>query len=49
MSMLLTEEYLAWGIRKEDTKLLNQANDYLKQLKSDGSLNRMIEKWIPLE
>ena len=49
MTMLLTEEYLAWGIRKDDTELLNQANDYLKQLKSDGSLDKLIKKWIPLE
>lgn len=29
---LLTEEYLAWAIRKEDVQLLKSANSFLKPL-----------------
>jgi polar amino acid transport system substrate-binding protein len=44
---LATEEYLAWGIRKEDSKLLSQANAFLEDLKEQQELQRMIRTWIP--
>ena len=44
---LATEEYIAWGIRKEDTELLNQANAFLADLKNKQQLQRMIRTWIP--
>jgi polar amino acid transport system substrate-binding protein len=44
---LATEEYLAWGIRKEDTELLQQANAYLQSLKDKNELHRMIRTRIP--
>ncbi len=44
---LLTEEYLAWGIRKEDTALLEAANEFVSTLKNDGRLKSMAEQWIP--
>ncbi len=44
---LATEEYMAWGIRKEDTELLNQANAFLADLKNKQQLQRMIRTWIP--
>jgi len=44
---LATEEYLAWGIRKEDTLLLNQANTFLQSLKDNQQLQQVIRKWIP--
>lgn len=45
---LLTEEYLAWAIRIEDTALLTAANNFLKKSKEDGTLGPMIQRWIPL-
>ncbi len=44
---LATEEYLAWGIRKEDSELLNQANTFLEGLKDSQQLPEMIRTWIP--
>jgi polar amino acid transport system substrate-binding protein len=44
---LLTEEYLAWGIRKDDTALLESANKFIEQMKKEGKLMPIIKKWIP--
>ena len=44
---LLTEEYLAWGIRKNDVELLASANTFLETLKDDGRLNIIVNRWIP--
>ena len=44
---MATEEYLAWGNRKEDTALLNQANQFLDELKRTEQLPQMIRTWIP--
>jgi polar amino acid transport system substrate-binding protein len=44
---LATEEYIAWGIRKEDGELLNQANAFIADLKSKQQLQRIIRTWIP--
>ena len=43
----LTEEYLAWGVRKEDQELLMDVNSILKQWKLDGTLNEVLRKWLP--
>lgn len=45
---LLTEEYLAWGLRREDTALLKSANAYLADLKRDGRLKTIVHRWMPL-
>ena len=44
---LLTEEYLAWGIRKNDVELLESANTFIKTLRNDGRLNSIVNRWIP--
>jgi len=44
---LATEEYIAWGIRKQDSELLDQANAFIADLKSKQQLQRMIRTWIP--
>lgn len=44
---LLTEEYLAWAVKKNDTALLRQANEFLKTYKADGRLDSSLRKWIP--
>ena len=44
----LTDEYLAWGIRKNDRELLNSANRFIDTIRQDGKLNSMIKRWIPL-
>ena len=46
---LLTEEYLAWGIRKNDIELLNSANRFIDTYKREGKLNSIIIRWIPFK
>jgi polar amino acid transport system substrate-binding protein len=43
----LNEEYLAWGIRKNDIELLNSANRFLDTYKREGRLKSIISRWIP--
>jgi ABC-type amino acid transport substrate-binding protein len=40
-------EYLAWGVRKDNTKLLKEANLYVAELKKNGRLKEMVNRWIP--
>ena len=44
----MTEENLAWGIRKSDPQLLESANGFIEKLKQEGRLAAMIKRWIPL-
>jgi len=43
----LTQESLAWGVRRDDTELLLQVNAVLAEWKGDGTLNRILGKWLP--
>ena len=43
----LNEEYLAWGIRKNDIELLNSANRFIDTYKREGKLKSIISRWIP--
>lgn len=45
---VFTQEYLAWGIRKDNEELKNKADAYIKKIKSSGQLDTMIQQWIPL-
>jgi polar amino acid transport system substrate-binding protein len=44
----LTDDYLAWGIRKNDRELLNSANRFIDTYRQDGKLNSIIKRWMPL-
>ncbi len=44
---LATEEYIAWGVRKQDKELLGEANSFIADLKNRNQLQRMIRTWIP--
>ncbi len=48
LSFLLTQEKLAWGIRKDNRELLKLVNLFLKTWKNDGKLDKTIEYWMPL-
>ncbi len=43
----MTREEIAWGIRKDDSQLLEAANSYLASIRADGSLKTMLIHWIP--
>ncbi len=43
----LNEENLAWGVRRDDPELLMQINSILGKWKNDGTLNRVLLRWLP--
>jgi len=45
----LTDEYLAWAVRKKDKALADALNDSLDTLKRDGTLGRTMGRWIPIQ
>ena len=44
----LTEEHLAWAVRKNDTKLLALLNTTLAHFKREGMIEPIIDRWIPV-
>jgi polar amino acid transport system substrate-binding protein len=44
---LLTKEDLAWGVRKDNTDLLNSANSFLRNPENEEKLRKMTQYWIP--
>jgi len=44
----LTQEQLAWGVRRSDADLLNAVNAALDKLQSSGRAKEIIKRWIPL-
>lgn len=43
----MTEEYLAWAVRRQDVQLLQAANAMLERMKQDGTLTHIIRRWLP--
>jgi ABC-type amino acid transport substrate-binding protein len=43
----MTEEYLAWAVRRQDTQLLQAANAMLARMKQDGTLTNIVRRWLP--
>lgn len=43
----LTEETLAWAVRKDNKELLDSANNFLKTINDDGRYKKLIQHWIP--
>jgi polar amino acid transport system substrate-binding protein len=41
-----TFEPLGWAIRPDDANFLNFLNNYLKQIKGDGTYDRIYDKWF---
>ncbi|WP_461536366.1 transporter substrate-binding domain-containing protein [Spongorhabdus nitratireducens] len=46
LSQPFTYEPLGWGIRKGDADFLNWLNNYLAQIKGDGTYDRIYRKWF---
>ncbi len=44
---MFTNEYLAWGVRKDNAKLLGEANAFIGKIKKSGRLKEMVNRWIP--
>ncbi len=47
MPLVLSQEQLAWGVRRGDTQLLDSANAFLRKANENGELNRTFSKWMP--
>jgi polar amino acid transport system substrate-binding protein len=45
--MLLSQEQLAWGVRRSDTELLKQVNSFLAKAQKSGELSRLLGRWMP--
>ena len=45
----LTKDEIAWGLRKDDAELLLSVNRVLAKWKSDGTLQKILDKWLPPE
>ena len=43
----LSEENLAWGVRPDDPQFLAHVNSILSKWKSDGTLDQLLDRWIP--
>ncbi len=44
---MFTNEYLAWGVRKDNAQLLGEANAFIGKIKKSGRLKEMVNRWIP--
>jgi polar amino acid transport system substrate-binding protein len=45
--MILSEEMLAWAVRRSDTELLESVNRSLKSMLESGEVKKLIKRWIP--
>jgi polar amino acid transport system substrate-binding protein len=44
----LTEEYLAWAVRKDATQLRQKLDDIVIQWKTNGQIKSVLDKWVPI-
>jgi ABC-type amino acid transport substrate-binding protein len=47
LTKLLDEEPLAWAMRRDDDQLLAATNAALAKWRSDGTLARILDRWVP--
>ena len=45
----LTEEMLAWAVRKDDQLMLDELNQAMAMMKSNGTLQYILNRWIPVQ
>lgn len=48
VNTLLTEEHMAWAVKKNNGDLLQAVNEQIAYMKKSGILNAIIHKWIPV-
>jgi ABC-type amino acid transport substrate-binding protein len=44
----LTQEYLAWAVRKNDTELKNRLDALVRRWKTEGVIHPIVSKWVPV-
>jgi polar amino acid transport system substrate-binding protein len=47
LNLRLTQESLAWAVRKEDTSLFESVNDFAQKAIASGELKTVVERWLP--
>jgi polar amino acid transport system substrate-binding protein len=47
LPFLLSDEQLAWGVRKGDTALLESVNQFLQSIQTDGRFESIMRRWLP--
>jgi polar amino acid transport system substrate-binding protein len=47
LKVLLSEEQLAWAVRKSDSELLASVNRVLEKLQQEGRTAAIVKHWIP--
>jgi len=47
LNLRLTQESLAWAVRKEDSSLLETVNDFTQKAIASGELKTVVERWLP--
>jgi len=47
MPFLLSDEQLAWAVRKSDHELLKQANAFLQEIQESGRFQTILRRWLP--
>lgn len=45
----MTEEYLAWGVRKGDAEMANAANQFIEAIRANGQLADLFRTWVPFQ
>jgi polar amino acid transport system substrate-binding protein len=45
--MVMSDEMLAWGVRRTDTQLLESVNAFVKRIKASGDLMQILRRWMP--
>ena len=45
----LTDEDLAWAVRLQEEGLANALNKSLSTLQTNGTLDRITQKWVPVQ
>lgn len=48
VKILLSEEQLAWAVRKSEPELLESVNRALEKLQKEGRATAIIKRWIPM-
>ena len=43
----LTEEYMAWAVRRSDTALADEVNGFIQRYKKNGRLKILLDRWFP--
>jgi polar amino acid transport system substrate-binding protein len=47
LPFFISEENIAWAVRKDDAALLSGANQFISARKQDGRLKELLRRWLP--